>query len=449
MTKSTADKKPRPQRVASDVAHAWARNLRLHNSLAKLVLSMTTLYVQGDGICYVGVPALSEDTELSHETVRRRLAWLEQVGALVRMPQWVDENGRRNSDGRGRRTTDEIRLMLDADPDEIEDRAIGDHDASDGDENDDADPLPQTGSADASHAIDPQAPDRVTGEKNLAWDSISPLATPSLRTGPESSEPEPEPIPPNPPAGGSGPSDQIREAVWEHAESWSKVESLWGEPIIHQSICRQIWSAFAADEQKRFFEVIRGYNAWRASQKRPPNRCNLQKLMRETDSWPGFENRAPPPPKPAAQPPPEVWIVEGSDEFKALTLACRIARRLEPRALPRQSTGRRELRLVGAIPNGAAGMARLLDEVDQSAWTIAEADTKQFSAWAERIHEWTARWPENYRIWLDERGEVVPTAEQAFKSGKYGLPRCKDGLLVPSEWPPPKGTHQPKEHAAA
>ena len=52
-------RKPRPRRIASDEAHAWARNLRLHNSLAKLVLSMVTGYVNGDGICYVGIEALA------------------------------------------------------------------------------------------------------------------------------------------------------------------------------------------------------------------------------------------------------------------------------------------------------------------------------------------------------------------------------------------------------
>ncbi len=434
------DKTRRPQRVASDTAHAWARNLRLNNSLAKLVLSMTTLYVQGDGICYVGIGSLAEDTELSQETVRRRLGWLESVGAIVRLPQWIDEHGRRNSDGRGRRTTDEIRLMMDADADEIEARAAGAHD--------EVNPLHQTGSDGESHDFDPQARDRATDEKNLADPPISPLTAPSLRTGPESFEPEHKPSPPNPPAGGSVPSDGIREEVWEHAETWAKVESLWGEPIIHQSICRQIWSAFTEAERLRFFEVVRGYNSWRSSQKRPPNRCNLQKLMRETDSWPGLENRAPPPPKAASQPQPEIWIAESSDEFKALTLACRICRRPDPRVLRRQSSDHGELRFVGKLPQGATAMAHLLDRVDPSAWLIAETDTKQFSAWSERIHEWTARWPESYRIWLDEHGDVVPTAEQAAKSGKYNLPRCKEGLLVPSEWPPPKGMQQQKDHAA-
>jgi hypothetical protein len=47
----------------ADEAHAWARNLRLNNSQAKLVLSMLTLYVDGDGYCFVSIPSLAEDTD--------------------------------------------------------------------------------------------------------------------------------------------------------------------------------------------------------------------------------------------------------------------------------------------------------------------------------------------------------------------------------------------------
>src|SRR4051812_29647747 len=113
---TAASNKRRPRRIAADEAHAWARNLRLGNPYAKLVLCMLTLYVDGDGHCFVSVNQLAEDCEFAAETVRKRLAWLETVGAVARFAQWVDEHGRRNSEGRGRRTSDEIRLLIDADP---------------------------------------------------------------------------------------------------------------------------------------------------------------------------------------------------------------------------------------------------------------------------------------------------------------------------------------------
>src|SRR5262245_4716412 len=109
MTTARADKRPR--RIAADEAHAWARNLRLRNLHAKMVLSMLSLYVDGEGVCFVGIPALSDDCELSPDTVRRRLAWLERIGAISRQEQWIDEYGNRNGVGRGKRTSDKIRLL--------------------------------------------------------------------------------------------------------------------------------------------------------------------------------------------------------------------------------------------------------------------------------------------------------------------------------------------------
>jgi len=117
--------KHRARRVASDEAHAWARSLQLNNPVGKSVLRALTLYVNGDGSCFVSIDQLAEDTDLSPDTVRRRLVWLEQIGAIVRLPQWLDGNGRRNSEARGKRTTDDIRLLIEANIEEIERRAKG------------------------------------------------------------------------------------------------------------------------------------------------------------------------------------------------------------------------------------------------------------------------------------------------------------------------------------
>ncbi len=458
MTKSfVPDKKRRPQRVAADTAHSWARNLRLKNPYAKLVLSMLTLYVQGDGFCFVGVKEQAENCEMSEETVRRRLTWLEQVGAITRMPQWLDEHGRRNGDGRGKRTTDEIRLMIDADQDEIEARACGAIDAYHDGDAEEISPPSGTGLTDESHKISPVHDRGLNDEKILVSPPVSPLAALSLRTGAESLEPEPEGFPPTPLSGGEGTSAlQESEKDWEHSESWTKVETIWGEPIIHQSICRQIWTAFTDNEREKFIEVVRGYNAWRSGQRRPPNRCNIQKLMRERDAWAKFESLAPPKPKPPAPPPPENWISEDSAEFRALCLACDIARRTRPSALIRSHPGdplsprTRAYRQIGNLPAGADAMATLAvsapSQIPISNWWIAEKGTKQFFAWSERVEEWINRRPEPYRIWLCACGKV---ADRPLRKDKMSLPPCKEGLLVPSEWPPPKGTGQQKtEHAA-
>jgi hypothetical protein len=43
------------------------------------------------------------------------VAWLEDIGVIARTAQWIDEFGHRSGNGRGRRTSDNIRLMIDLD----------------------------------------------------------------------------------------------------------------------------------------------------------------------------------------------------------------------------------------------------------------------------------------------------------------------------------------------
>jgi len=105
--------KPRPRRIAADEAHAWARNLRLGNPLAKLVLCMLALYVNGEGECFASVNQLADDTELDRKTVMARLDWLEKAGVIRRKPQWTYQRGGRNGEGIGRRTSDLIVLLMD------------------------------------------------------------------------------------------------------------------------------------------------------------------------------------------------------------------------------------------------------------------------------------------------------------------------------------------------
>jgi len=179
--------KRRPRRIAADEAHSWARNLRLGNIHAKLVLSMLSLYVDGNGVCWVSAQALAEDCELSDDTVRRRLAWLDEIGAIAREPQWIDEDGRRNGERRGKRTTDLIQLLYDADVDDIEARAAG-HVVAE------------------KRTISTAISLRQQRGLNEGQDPVSiRLASgqpPHCGVGQDSSEPEPEPESPPTPSGG-------------------------------------------------------------------------------------------------------------------------------------------------------------------------------------------------------------------------------------------------------
>lgn len=273
-------RKPRPRRVAADEAHSWARNLRLNNPFAKLVLSMLTIYVDMNGSCFVGIETLAEDTELSTDTVRKRLAWLEQVGAIARLPQWVDGSGRRNGEGRGKRTTDEIRLLLSADVENIELRALG-HDPESSEPE-------KSGSADDGEdlALAGTIGQQTENVRNLP--SVSPL--PALcqpsdsGKGLDSFEPEPEPEDsPQPPASGGSEVG---------LEGWKEFQEAYPGPILRQSLAQTVWQALTPSEREIATRAARGYGLWLKAQRRPPNVLGAHLFLKERDAWAQYAGRS-------------------------------------------------------------------------------------------------------------------------------------------------------------
>lgn len=293
---NTPAPKRRARRIAADEAHAWARNLRLgKNWAAKYVLCMTTLYVNGEGVCFVSIPQLAEDCELSPQTIRSRLAWLDSIGAVGRRAQWVDETGRRNGEGKGRRTSDEIVLLLDADPDEIEAKANG------------LDPMAQTGSEASRPCADPTVGHPVSPTTG------APL-TPQVCIGAESSEPEPEQepqqeSPPTPPSGGSVDDDGFKD-----------FEKEWPEPIVKHALAREVWKGLTPADRETVKKAARGYGAWRRGQRKPPNVVSAHSFLRDRGTWDQFTGVAP-----AGVDVPMQHLAPGSTEAKAVTVAYDIA----------------------------------------------------------------------------------------------------------------------------
>lgn len=263
-------KKQRGRHVASDEAHAWARSLPLNNPNAKTVLRALALYVNGEGCCFVGMEQLSEDTDLSADTVRRRMVWLEQVGAIVRLPQWLDANGMRNGEGRGKRTTDEVRLLLEADTDEIEARAAGDETAES-----------SAISSTETTAISPSRQQGLTPDGETVGPQLAPRQPLQSCEG-LISEPEPEDSP-QPPSGGSVTDD----------DGFKSFEEDWEEPILRQSLARQVWAALTAEERTVARQAARGYVVWRKRERKPPNVLGAHLFLKERDAWPRFATLAP------------------------------------------------------------------------------------------------------------------------------------------------------------
>lgn len=377
-----ATKKRRARHVASDEAHAWARSLPLNNPNAKTVLRALALYVNGEGCCFVGIDQLSEDTDLSADTVRRRLVWLEQIGAIVRLAQWLDENGRRNSEGRGKRTTDEIRLLLHADIDDIERRASG-QESSDNNsistmETTALSPSSQQGLSDGSDdAPEPVSPAPALGQPSQLCDHLT-------------SEPEPE-ISPQPPSGG-----RVADV-----EGWKEFEKDWQEPILRQTLAQQVWAALKPEERILARQAARGYVAWRKAQKKPPNVLGAHLFLKERDAWAGFAAKAPDVPQASG------GYDADSAEGKAVIAIYAIAR-----THPFESRGR--ISYAGEITPQLLAFA---DVEDRSAWMWIE-ERPQIAAWSNFL------------------SAHVKSARPSLVISRGSGEGVRTGIYAPWPWPP-------------
>lgn len=399
MTK-TERAKPRARRIAADEAHAWARNLRLNNHHGKSVLKALTLYVDGDGWCFVGIPSLAWDTELSDQTVRNRLAWLEEIGAIVRVSQWIDEYGRRNGEGNGKRTSDLIRLMMDVDPELIEAGARGEIAAV----SREVSPMPQTGLNSAVETVGPAPALRQP------YDSAEGLI----------SEPEPE-SPPKPPSGGrEGDREDLEESEPEHFaaawQAWPGHEAMRRDLALaefrqlephKQLLCRAAIAPFVELQKRLRRDTMPNFHLW-----------IRQRRFEE------FPNARLPPPAPERR-----WI-EG-DELAGLLLAGRIARR-HPRLVEDPDRGRGLWSTRPPQPDLAA-MARFAD-ADPQAWHLVELGEPQFAAWRDRLQLWLGVEIAAERVFTEEHNPAVhdlPSLHPDFR-----LRKSKTVLRVPTEWPP-------------
>jgi DNA-binding transcriptional ArsR family regulator len=382
LTEPTKSRRSR-RGVASDEAHAWARSLPLNNPNGKTVLRALALYVNGEGCCFVGIDQLAEDTDLSADTVRRRLVWLEQVGAIVRLPQWLDGNGRRNGDGKGKRTSDEIRLLLDADIDEIEKRALGDVGANSPAETTDFSPSSQQGLNEEAETVSPRL---AVGQPSQSCEGLI-------------SEPEPE-ISPQPPSGGS-----------VDLEGWKEFEGDWAEPILRQSIAQQVWAALKPEERNLARQAARGYVAWRKAQRKPPNVLGAHLFLKERDAWAEFAKR-----DPGSARSNVTGVPVDSDEGKAVVAMYAVAR-----SRPFESQGR--IVYPGEI---TPQILVLATAGRSSSWPWIE-DRQQIGAWSNFLNAHVR----------GSRGPLVVTrgigADQ--RSGIYApwpWPPRKDGTLSPT-----------------
>jgi Helix-turn-helix domain len=429
----TFDKKKRPRRIASDEALSWARNLRLKNVHAKIILMMLSLYVDGDGVAWVSAMALAEDCELSDDTVRRRITWLAEIGAIARLPQWIDENGRRNGEGRGKRTTDLVRLLYDGDADEIEARAVGKY----GGGSTAADPEPpveelndesvslryqrQNETSLASAACPPPA----------AVDPVSPRlasAQPPHCSGLHIDEPEPEPekTPPSPPPGGvrANENDEVKE-VEHFPEFWQAYP---GHAVMSRYRALEIFNAMTPAERAHARAAALPHAEELAKLKRRPR--DAHKWLAEK-GWQEYPHAKLQSPNAASQ-----RRIIKRNELKVVTLALKIAGQRPPslvNTVSEEDNRRTDGTFWGRpVDADLLAMAKFSDD-GEIGWQPVIEGSPNFRAWHDRLTEWVGIC-EPQKIWqepFDPQVHGIPGSDPAFKPRKFAM-----GLRVPSPWPP-------------
>lgn len=392
--------KRRARRIAADEAHAWARNLRLNNPHAKLTLSMLSLYVDGDGYCFTSIPTLADDTELSQQTVRNRLAWLEEIGAIARLPQWIDEYGRRTGDGRGKRTSDLIRLMIDVEPEVIEAAASGEAEPV----SREVSPMPQTGLN--------RAPETVSTAPALRqpYDSAEGLT----------SEPEPESSPKSPSRGREGDRSDLEGSEPEDFEpAW---QSWPGHQVMRRDLALAEFRQLEPDKRRLCRAAIVPFVEMQKRLKRDafPN-FHLWIRQRRFEEFPGARL-----PDPA---PSKRWV--GGDELAGLQIAARIGSR--PFRLVEDPERGRGLWSTRPLQADVTALAKFASE-DPAAWHQVELGSAQYAAWRDRLALWLGVEVEPERVWTEDHNPAVhglPAMHPNFR-----LRKSKQVLRVPAPWPP-------------
>lgn len=236
------------ERLGADAARVWARELELGNPYAKAILLAIANYMNEDGAAWPGLVTISRDTDISEETVTKRLRWLESIGAIAVFRCWRDDSGRRNYDGRGKPTSSEIRFLFDAEVEEIEASA-----------RDATEPRPLRGAALQSHEEKQEISTRPHGELNSGQHPASTLPAPYQPPTPadhhiEEPESEPEVRSPNPLSGGSQVVDQILE------EDIAEFTRQYPAPITDLPRLRAVFGAMTEAERKQVIVAEKGYS---------------------------------------------------------------------------------------------------------------------------------------------------------------------------------------------
>jgi hypothetical protein len=386
------------RRAAIERIHAFVRGKRLDNPYAKAVLLALTLYVDSDGKCFPSIDELAAVTEVSPATVRRRLDWLEEISVIERKPRWIGQNGVRTWDQRGKRTTDEIKLLLDADANHA---VVG----SDADCTDDwsaetgASPSPQVGQT------------LKTDHRALATGVTQPLH----HSDPLISEPEPEESDLNLPSNNCS----------DDRQSFDMFEAVWFKPIARPSIAEKIWLSLTTSDQSAVIRAARGYVARLKARGGEGVPLAVQTFLRELRAWrqwlvPVRRTKATSSFAPA-------FVAEGSIQWRSRCVIADVVGKVRPVAID-STTGRGCM--MQPLPVHFLSLSQFADE-NPNSWKFVAAGEAHCNAWCDALNIAPRLITRGVRS-RTLNGRTIPN-----------WPIKEEGLRVPCLWPPDRPFPEP------
>jgi hypothetical protein len=369
----------------SIAAMNWALSQRLETHQQQILLYVIADSADPSGVTRHCDPDYMVDrTRLSRATMFRRLAELEEIGALSRRKYYTESGMPRY----------EIRLNLEVRIDvPIRTRKSGDDEASpDGEE---------------EAAIRPESqPETLVGPEShsetlVADTKVSPVRLPQSHSCDYISPPMSEGLPPNPPPGGVRSKKEVeqserREAVWGLFKA-----SYPGIASMDQQEARAELDELSIEDAEWAVSVCSAYDAERRKLRKQPKNAHIWLRKGMFRNYPKVEIRAPPS--------EGLWIAEGSDEDLALNFIRRLVRL--PSRFVRTVDGVRGYWHKFGVGPDLIAMLTFAKDVPLR-WPKVERGTAHYAAWQRRFEEWI--------------GQPAPLEPGAT------------ALHVPTPWPPKK-----------
>jgi hypothetical protein len=322
---------------------------------------------------------MAEKSRLSRATMFRRLSELEQLDLLSRRKYYTDRGAPRY----------EICLNLDAKVHvPLKSRRKDDDDDGDGDLS--AAETPESHAETLPPKSQPETREvsQVRQTQSHSCDYISPTLSKNLS--------------PNPSPRGSL-SKQEAEDVARHDALWVQFLARYpGVNAMDQVEARREFDGLTFDDAEWAVSSALPYASECAKLRRPPKNAHL--WLRKAMFW------NIPKAKIGAPPPEELWIEEGSEADRAVRLALRLVKKIQPFVHSRAGSKRGYPRTQPVGPDLIAMLK--FEGANDLHWPTYARGTPEFAAWQARFGQWT--------------GAGLPT-----------LPGT-DSIRVPCQWPPKK-----------